>query len=197
MKVKDYLANALPQELFLFCVVNLSGTTRSRIGEEMQTALMISSQVSHEVRDSFHWLLSCWSQSSWIPSSILPQLCLPFSAKPILANCLDNPALGGCLPALCSLLPTLWWGGCSKPGVAASAAGTVLVLQCPGHLWWIQNTNHLRNPEFGVRNHYSVKEVKNIWFILCNSSERSVSDSQQILGFFLKDAHRAYNNGTI
>lgn len=37
--------------------------------------------------------------------------------------------VGACLPALCeaergcSLLPTLWWGGCSKPGVAPGAAG--------------------------------------------------------------------------
>lgn len=38
--------------LSLFGVGNLFGTTRNEIGEEMQTALMISSQISHEVRDS-------------------------------------------------------------------------------------------------------------------------------------------------
>lgn len=113
--------------------------------------------------------------------------------------------VGACLPCVrqrgCSLLPALWWGGCSRPGVAPGAAGTVLVLQvspCSGHLWWIQNTNHLRNPEFGDRNHFSVKEVKNSWFILCSSSERNVSDSNKFwVFFFLRDVHRAYNNGTI
>lgn len=47
---------------------------------------------SHMNQGLTHWLLLC----SWIPSPMLPQLCLPFSAKPILANGLDNPALGGC-----------------------------------------------------------------------------------------------------
>lgn len=106
--------------------------------------------------------------------------------------------VGACLPCVRQkeLVPF------SQPCGGEVVPGLVwhLVLQvspCPGHLWWIQNTNHLRNPEFGVRNHYSVKEVKNSWFILCSSSERNVSDSNKFWVFFLRDAHRAYNNGTI
>lgn len=104
----QWKSQIIRQMLLLIGVINFFGTTRNKIGEEMQTALIISSQIPHEVRDSLHWLLWCWSQSSWIPSSILPQLCLPFSAKPTLANGLGNPALGGCEAER----------GCPKAGVA-------------------------------------------------------------------------------
>lgn len=190
--------------LFLFGVGDLFGTTRNETGEEMRTGSMISSQISHQVRDSFHGLLSCWSQSSRIPSSTLPQLCWPFSAEPILANCLDNPALGGCLPALCEQrasvpLSQRWWEAVPRLPWHPVPAGSVLLLQAspclgPGTGWdefKTQITWSIWNLGLGTTT------LSKKWKIAGSSPVAvNVADSSKCWAI-LEDAHRAYNNGAI